>query len=166
MIDASNDASTFFSFSSCLLSSPTVSALTDAMSESVPFFFCSDFREDIFIDLNWKKNLAVARFGPSTYWSNTWQIRAQDHGVLLYFVFLHLLRISFSSPRVCGRFGNPTIHQALHKFDFSWAIRLWSKDLKHLIPGNGIPKLQALHKFDFSRAILVPGVVFGNHRTK
>ena len=29
-------------------SSPTATALTDAMSESVPFFFCSGFREDIF----------------------------------------------------------------------------------------------------------------------
>ena len=27
-------------------SSPTATALTDQMSESVPFFFCSDFREE------------------------------------------------------------------------------------------------------------------------
>ena len=47
-IDASNDASTSFSFSS----SVTATALTEAMSESVPFFFCSDFREEIFDDLN------------------------------------------------------------------------------------------------------------------
>ena len=33
-------------------SSPTATALTDAMSESVPFFFCSNFREEIFVDLN------------------------------------------------------------------------------------------------------------------
>ena len=33
-------------------SSPTATALTDLMSDSVPFFFCSDFREEIFADLN------------------------------------------------------------------------------------------------------------------
>ena len=36
-------------------SSLTATALTDAMSDSVLFFFCSDFREDIFVDLNWKR---------------------------------------------------------------------------------------------------------------
>ena len=49
-IDASNDVSTSFSFSSC--PSPTATALTDAMIESVQFFFCSDFRKEIFVDLN------------------------------------------------------------------------------------------------------------------
>ena len=32
-------------------SSPTATALTDAMSESVPFFFYSDFRKDIFLSI-------------------------------------------------------------------------------------------------------------------
>ena len=59
------------------------SSLTDATSESVPVFFCSDFCEDIFVDLNWKRFLAAARFEPSTFQSNTWRIRPQDHGVLL-----------------------------------------------------------------------------------
>ena len=31
-------------------SSPTATALTDVMSESVPFFFCSDFRKEILVD--------------------------------------------------------------------------------------------------------------------
>ena len=46
--------------------SPPTTALTDMTSESVPFFFCPDFREDIFVDLNLKKILAVTRFEPST----------------------------------------------------------------------------------------------------
>ena len=41
-----NDASTSVSFLSL-----TASALTKAMRESVPFFFCSDFGEEIFVDL-------------------------------------------------------------------------------------------------------------------
>ena len=49
-IDASNEASSLSLLVSS--SSPTATALTDAMSESVPFFFCSDFREDIYVDLN------------------------------------------------------------------------------------------------------------------
>ena len=69
-------------------SSPTPTALTDAMSESVPFFFCSDFREEIFVDLNWKRFLAAARFEPSTFQSNTWQIRPQ---VLITLVLLYYL---------------------------------------------------------------------------
>ena len=44
-----NDASTSVSFLSL-----TASALTKAMRESVPFFFCSDFGEEIFVDLKWK----------------------------------------------------------------------------------------------------------------
>ena len=36
-------------------SSLVATALTDAMSESVPLFFCSDFRKKVFVDLNWKR---------------------------------------------------------------------------------------------------------------
>ena len=36
-------------------SSPTATALTDAMSESVPFFFCSDFLKEIFCRFELKK---------------------------------------------------------------------------------------------------------------
>ena len=38
-----------------LFLSPTATALTDAMSESVPLFFCSDFREDIYCWFELKK---------------------------------------------------------------------------------------------------------------
>ena len=65
-------------------SSPTITALTDAMSESAPFFSCSDFRKEIFVDLKWKRFLAAARFEPSTFRSNTWRIRPQDHSILLF----------------------------------------------------------------------------------
>ena len=45
-------------------SSRTATALTEPMSESVPFFFCSDFPEGIFVDLKWKRFLAMVGFEP------------------------------------------------------------------------------------------------------
>ena len=63
------------------------------MSGSIPFFFCSDFWKEIFVYLNWKRFLAVARFEPSTFRSKTWWIRPQDHSVLLvpnFFIFLKI----------------------------------------------------------------------------
>ena len=47
-----------FLFSSPFLSSsPTATPLTDAMSESIPLFFFSDFREEIFA--MWTLNLPI-----------------------------------------------------------------------------------------------------------
>ena len=52
-IDTSSDASPLLSLSLLVSSSSlTATAQTDALSESVPFFFYSDFREEIFVDLN------------------------------------------------------------------------------------------------------------------
>ena len=78
------DASSSFSFSSCLLffSDCYYSDCCDEWECSL--FFCSDFREEICVDLNWKRFLAAARFEPSNLRSNTWKIRPQYHNVLLW----------------------------------------------------------------------------------
>ena len=74
---------------------PNATALTDAMSESVLFFFCSDFRKEIFVDLNCKRFLAAVRSEPSTFRSNKWWIRPQDHSVLLEWSIFHWMFSNF-----------------------------------------------------------------------
>ena len=86
-IDALNDVFTSFSFSSHICSSsPTATALTEAMSESVPFFQLRHPPRD-FCWYELKKILAATRFEPWTFRSNPWWNRPQDHVVLQFLLF-------------------------------------------------------------------------------
>ena len=63
----------------------------------------------------WKRFLAVARFEPTTFQSNTWQIWPQDHGVLhsnRFFVNMHYslhLSINFRLSIFLDNFHRPLI---------------------------------------------------------
>ena len=45
----------------------------------LPFASALTSAKIFFVDLNWKRFLVAARFEPSTFLSNTWRIRPQDH---------------------------------------------------------------------------------------
>ena len=47
-----------------------------------PFSSALAYVTRFFVDLNWKPFLGAAKSEPSTFQSNAWQIRPQDHGVL------------------------------------------------------------------------------------
>ena len=93
-------------------SSPTTTALTSA--------------KIFFVDVNWKIFLAAARFEPSTFWSNTWWIRPQDHGELPHDWWISTFHISFYRL-------NP-LSLALYLFIVWGPIYHFSKKEQNMIP--------------------------------
>ena len=93
--------------------------------KNIPIIVCCLFLQDV--------NNANSKMSPFLFSCESKFSSLQPYGVSISINGIHLIRSSLRDE----------IHQTISLN--SLAIRLQSQDLKHLIPGNGVPELQGQH---------------------